>query len=332
MFNKEKQPGRCNIHDDEWVQGFRKFFARYRKADTSGNRKTLRALETSNPGLYYAHQIHIRAFEHPEEAFMLRCRILSGQTDETIAADRHTLPETIQWYEKIYFNVRDRINAQDWIVREVLYPVIVEAETNGKLNTDQDTYVPARRELVEPLFDPRIMWFSYFFGAIAVDFAMTGFFRNARPKSQEDIGNALESFVRNALGRVSAMGVHAVPINKYNVTEILAVFGQFLSIAKADSDEEQKQSMLEKSVNAMLTDMPWAVGDRGALLVANTAVEQFDNSPVELRSDQLLQLSAGEDIPAADLAEIQRRMKGLPEAPESDEFDQRQENVSNANT
>ena len=331
IVQREPRPGRCTRHDDKWVRGLRGFILRYRNADAAGDTRTLSQLKAQNPGLYFAYEIHKQAFDRPVETFQLRARILARQDDEIIADARGTLAQTIHWYEKLFFNVRDRISSQDWVVREILYPAIVEAQTMNAGSSLDNTFSPLRKDLVDANWDPRILWFSYFWGANAVDFFMTGFKTNAGPRSQEEMGVALENFARENLGQRTNTGLHALPMNKYNVTEIASIYGQFLSIAKADSEEAEKQTMLERSVNAMMTDMPWSVGDAGEDVIRGSKIEQYDNSAVELRTDQLLQLGSGGDLPSDDVAEIQKRMQGMPDVPEQDDLELGQEDVINGN-
>lgn len=330
---EDKRPGRCSKYDDEWVRGLRGLYVLHENAKERNDERVLFQLKTKNPGLYHALRIHQRSFDSPIETFQLRSRILSGMSDEKIAAAQSTQPSTIHWYEKLFFNVRDRLTSQDWIVRKVLYPAIVEAETyNADAGNDDGAYVPKRANLVDPLWDPRVLWFAYFWKEVAVDFLLTGFYKDAGPRSQEDMDAAMNNHLVANLARLSNMGLHALPMNKYNAAEIMSVYGQFLSIAKQNAEEEEKQSLIEKSVNAMLGDMPWAVGAHTKLVGNSAAIEQYDQSPVELRTDQMLQLGSGGELPQDEIEEIQRRMQGMPEAPERKDLDQGQQEIVNANT
>jgi hypothetical protein len=51
---------------------------------------------------------------------IVKARLLAGQDDQTIARSVGTLPESIACYEQLFFNVRDRLDVEDWIVQVVL--------------------------------------------------------------------------------------------------------------------------------------------------------------------------------------------------------------------
>ena len=331
MVQREPRPGRCTRHDDEWVRGFRNFIVRFQNAEAQNNDAAVYDMKHAEPGLYFAYMLYRESFNDAVTTFMLKARILARKTDIEIASDMATMPDTINWYEKLFFNIRDRIGSQDWIVKYVLYPSIAEAEAvNAGQTAQEGEYNRSNRYITQPLWDPRILWFAYFFGPASVDFWLTGFRRDAMPNSQEELGDSLEAFVREGLGRQVGMASHAMEVNKYNIGELLSIYGQFVSIAKSDVNEEQKQTMLQKSVDALLTDMPWAIGNKGVESVKGSAVEAYDDSPVELRTDQLLKLSSGEGIPEYEIAEIQNRMQGLPPAPER-KVTAGQEDLFNAN-
>ena len=64
-------------------------------------------------GLFHAYELH--EHEDPDVRFVVEARILAGQSDEQTASVTGTLPETIYWYEALFFNVRDRLLAHDYI-------------------------------------------------------------------------------------------------------------------------------------------------------------------------------------------------------------------------
>lgn len=45
----------------------------------------------------------------------VEARILARHDDATIARDCSLVPEVVHWFEALFFNVRDRLHARDWI-------------------------------------------------------------------------------------------------------------------------------------------------------------------------------------------------------------------------
>ncbi len=50
----------------------------------------------------------------------VRARILAGQPDEEIARRCGITAESVHWFEALHFNVRDRLEASDWITARVI--------------------------------------------------------------------------------------------------------------------------------------------------------------------------------------------------------------------
>lgn len=65
-----------------------------------------------------------RAFqeEGTTSTWEIQARLLAGQTDNEIAPMFRVEPETIQWFEALFFNVRDHLHHRDWIAARVLGP------------------------------------------------------------------------------------------------------------------------------------------------------------------------------------------------------------------
>src|SRR5262245_36208696 len=69
------------------------------------------------PGLPAAHRL--RGDDGPLR-WEVQARILSGQTDDEIATRCGLALETVRWFESLFFTVRDRRLARDWIAAQVL--------------------------------------------------------------------------------------------------------------------------------------------------------------------------------------------------------------------
>lgn len=52
----------------------------------------------------------------------VQARILARQTDEEVAAQCELTPQTVHWFEAVFFCVRDRLDARDWIAARVIGP------------------------------------------------------------------------------------------------------------------------------------------------------------------------------------------------------------------
>jgi hypothetical protein len=65
--------------------------------------------------LYEAHRISLDI----DLRALLEAYILAGESDEQIARRFDLLPNTVKWFEAMFFHVRDRLEAQTWIVKSI---------------------------------------------------------------------------------------------------------------------------------------------------------------------------------------------------------------------
>jgi hypothetical protein len=100
--------------EDGYVQCYYQFLRRYLALASEEERKKL-SLE--NQALFGAHLLH--ADLDAERRAILQAWILTRETDPQIAERIGTLPADIHWYEKLFFNVRDRLNCRAWIVKTI---------------------------------------------------------------------------------------------------------------------------------------------------------------------------------------------------------------------
>jgi hypothetical protein len=122
-------PGKCTFRDDAVVSTIRSFMIEHRKGERADDQQALDKSLRSNPGLFWAHQIH-ESNNLEETKHHVQARILARQTDEEIAEMYSTFPEAIYWYEAAFFNVRDRFRARDWIVQQILQQTEEKADVN----------------------------------------------------------------------------------------------------------------------------------------------------------------------------------------------------------
>jgi hypothetical protein len=69
------------------------------------------------PGIAAA--VRLYAVDGPGR-WAVEARIVAGQSDEQIAALCSLSPETVQWYEALFWRIRDRLSARDWIAARVI--------------------------------------------------------------------------------------------------------------------------------------------------------------------------------------------------------------------
>ena len=85
-------------------------------------------------GLFYAYDLH-QDNDASDIRFVVEARILARQDDATIAGKIGTLAETIAWYERLFFCVRDRLNVSDFIHRHNLASQRIRAVAERPVRT-----------------------------------------------------------------------------------------------------------------------------------------------------------------------------------------------------
>jgi len=125
-------PGRCSRRDDHIVRAARAFIAKRR----NGDEMSIERLKYDNPGLFYAYEFHQRAQEDPDAAMYIQARILARQTPEAIADIMGVLPDSVQWYCDLFFDVIPHLDKRDWITKQVIAPALVR--TAGVKLPDDD--------------------------------------------------------------------------------------------------------------------------------------------------------------------------------------------------
>jgi len=240
------------------------------------------------PGLHYAHQIYMNRDLMPETGFVIESRLLAGYSSKEIAKRFGTIPEVIDWYERLFFNVRDRMECTDWLLTRVLTPALCAvpvAYAESPMNPSNQFSIP--------YYDATLKYFSFFGGKVMCEFMLHGDRIGVQPSGYDNLLSYMEEDFKHKYYRRALAAVQTFEINKYNVTEIFSTFTAIMSLRAASDDLEKAQSGFHKNVSQMLLDMPWAVGDTGADNFAETSVAAYDESSAELRASELLELTGG---------------------------------------
>lgn len=288
-------PERCKRHDDKWVQGYRKFLFQWNKNANNRDR-----LMYDNPGLYFAYLMHDRMFVEPEMRLMMEARLLSGTPKDDIAHECKTIPETIEWYERLFFNVTDFLPHHDWILKHVLLPAS-DRFVADDVEDDEDEFKPKpSNEVVRPHLDMTLKFFAYYGGPMICDVMISGFRRDKRVTSHEDIPDYFHEQFMSQVMRRSAQAAGQFEINKYNVMELFATHTRIIEIQRSAESQEDRHSEVEKHVSAMLSELPWTVGAEGAKLYSGSAIEEFDQGAAELNEEEIMLIGSGKKPESAE--------------------------------
>lgn len=294
---------RCTRYDDKWIQEYKAFLIEWDKGDTS--RERLRHTQT---GLFYAFQMHDRRATDPEVALMTEGRLLAGMSSEDIAFNLKTFPAVIDWYERLYFNVRRRLQHHDWIVKSVLLPSYdqyTEYEENKK--NKKKKVPPARvvRPVARPHLDMSLKFFAYFGGPLVCDIMISGFRRHQHVRNPEDLADYFNQQFALQLQRRSADAAVNFEINKFNVMELFATHTRLIEIHRSGKGADERKTEFEKNVNALMAELPWSTGRSGAQLYADQLIGKYDASAAEVSAEEAVEAGLGRQV--AEMDELEGR-------------------------
>lgn len=268
MVAHEPRALRCKMYDDEYIREMRKFMLLYQPR----NSEARMSLYVQFPGPFHAMRIHESI--SPELSLYVQCRILAKQSDEEIAARVGTTPDAIFWYEKIFYDVRDRLDNWDWIIRHVLGPAQIRNLSN-----------------VEYPFK----LFAFFGGPEVLDFLISGFRGIDRPQTAGDVDRFIADSVVSGVWRRAAMAVNAFSINKFNVMPLLDLCRQIRADSRGMDDMTSENDSMFSAVRETLQGIEFLKGDRAIEALSRTTSDllRFDESAVDLRDHELYAVATG---------------------------------------
>jgi len=100
--------------------------------------------------------------------------------------------------------------------------------------------------------------------------------------------------------RRSSQAAMVFDVNKYNVVDLFMVHTRIMELQKTAESQEERQSIIEKHIYGMLTEIPWTVGKDAQQVFEGTAVGAADEEAAELNSEELMLISAGQRLPVLD--------------------------------
>jgi hypothetical protein len=291
MVDRHPTPGRCAKRDDEFIKKARNFVLRWRGYDDAKERE--HELYEEFGGLYFAYEIYERTDEMPETALIMQSRLLARQTPEQVAEAMRCSVDTVEWYERLFFNISDRLDARDWITQHVLLPAAMRSINHNQASDDDDYGILPFKDstVARPFLDGTLKMFAYFGGTFVVDVLISGFEAGKPCVNQESVAQWFDQGWATTVRRRSHQASMQFEINKYNVMELFAVHTRIIEIERSADSQENQRTTTERHIKAMMDDIPWAVGEDGEKLMAGTEVGMYDEMAAELRDDELLQVS-----------------------------------------
>ena len=258
-----------------WIRRTQRYLSALREAQTY--QQQVQVLVDFTP-IYWAHQIHqgtdnLRLIRSGIEA-----RILARQTNEQIAYKNACSADTIEAYESLFFNVRDRLNYRDYILNGVLG----QAATHGLHARDHD-----------------LLWkiVGYLAGPHVLD-AMIGHVSNPmQVRRPEDIPAFFQDTAINLMKKKAAMAALTVPVEGHTQMHLIEAFVKYVEIERTTDSAGSAQDQIQDGLQALISSLPYAT-----IGVSNMKqLPEFDKGAAELSSNELMLANVGYEIPGIEL-------------------------------
>lgn len=227
------------------------------------------ALRRKYPGIYWAHRIHETS---SGVRWALEAWLLTGASPSLIVQRNRVTPETLTWYEKLFFSVTDSLACPDYI----LNVVIGSAVHRGVNDRDYD-----------------LLWklFGFLGGVDVLDSMIT---QKANPRAEAWFGDHTRFTIR----RKAAIAAHTMPV-AFHHQVILETYTKVAELERLHGNTEESHNLMVKQLHLAMAavDSVITVGDRSP--TGPEALLVHEKDAVELRASELLQISSGQtpDIP-----------------------------------
>jgi len=242
---------------------------RFRRAiDRADTERKQVAVECKYPALYAAWEIY-----NFEEGFSTRCAleayILAREPFEIVARKLAIPREVVMEYEKYFFSVADRLDANAYISNQIL---------GRQIQTG----------LAERHFDLLWKMYGYNAGPKIVDALINRFNNPSRPETPEDVSAFWGNDAREQLRMKAAIAVRTTSLNFQTSPEILNLF---FRMEEGDKDSGTggggaSESILE-NVTRMLDGLPWHRRRHGMGDITGNQILQIEDTGVVMRASEL---------------------------------------------
>lgn len=257
--------------EDEWIRLALKF---QKTLLTCQNDFDRYALLEKYPSLYFAYTLRGDDKKSGTMRSELEARLLANESQERIAERIGCNTETIKLYERLFFNISEKLKNTTYVLHQVMGPAIHK----GMHEKDHD-----------------LLWklYGYFCGTAVLD-ALTSTFTNpSRPETPEQVDALFVDDTRAVMRRKAAIAARTVAVNEYTQISILEIYTKFLEIEKDVTGVGGAEGLLLENIKVMLTALPWATGSDVGKRSTDKVIKFYDNQAVELRSDELIEVNAG---------------------------------------
>ncbi len=270
--------------DDDWTRKAKRFQELYEACRDDYDRLLL---VRKWPALVEAHDLRFKEDEKRLMRFEVEARLLASDPIERIAEKVGTAPAVVIWYEKVFFNVLDKLANTAYIS----HCVMGESAQAGMTERDYD-----------------VLWkmMGYCGKGIVLDAVIGKTYDATVPESAGQVGDFLSDDIERSVKLKMTVAMRALPVNSYTAMQIAEIYQRFQEIKKMADGAGAAGDMISANIQVAIQSLGWTVGDKRVLISAadpskivgrlRDEVLAADDCAVELRADELMQLNTGQTL------------------------------------
>jgi hypothetical protein len=239
-------------------------------------------------------------FDH--QKYAVEARILAGQTNHEIARQCCIIPGAIEYYERVFFNVRDRLDAKDYIIGQIITP-------------------PNNIGLQDFTLELSAKFFGYFGGPVVLEFVLNQFdTAMVRPKSSKQLDGFFDTFFQKTIRRRAAEASISVEINRWNVMQLFEIHSLLIAEARLRDRDLGNAGQYEENMRLLLNSVPWVTGRDSRKALGESPIGEYLKGSYELRAGEMAGFMTGPPSPAL-LGQVMRPLtrQATQEAKNDDE-------------
>ena len=260
---------RCRKHDDEFVRLARKFIGKLSNDLTDADLETI---AVKFPGIFWAWHWHDHDPKSPMR-WAIEAYLCAGATCDQIAQRLGVSPEVILLYERLFFNVRDKLQYTSYMIAHAMRGAV-------------------ERGLSDRPAD--LLWklFGYLKGPLFLDYFIPGCDDFNHAKSREEVPDARASLMRGVLSTRALVAARTVS----TVGNEQFLIEQYHKMVELEKLEGLSGPSILNNIQAVIQNIGFERYDPQA--VAEGAASKYADKSFELRTAERLALAVGDDVNA----------------------------------
>lgn len=265
-----------------WIKRAANFQHAYNACDGDGD---MIELAETYPDIFWAHHAYRERGGNPM-GYQIEAHILARDSDFQVGYHAGLSPKLVEAYEALFFNVRDRLDHQGYILHQVMGPAI-------------------QRGLSEREYD--LLWklYGYFCGPHMLLALINKFPNPGWCSTPDTINSVVQDDAINTLKLKAALAAKIVSVNQHTSLSLLDTFTKFIEVERTTDTAGKAENQILDHINAMMTNLPFTVGGRTPPKVnnarANSRVMTLRQSAVELSFEESMAVAAGQPIENEDM-------------------------------